>query len=401
MVESFDTIIVGSSLAGSSLALRLGNSGERVALIDKQQFPRSKACGEGLSRYGVELLAELGVDITQLPYVPLKRFRLISRSKSVVIMQGRASGGGCEAPVGKDASSVGVGVSRTSLDDLVLSNAADCPFVRNYPGCRVVFFNSNGSYCAVELDDGQIVYGQRLVLAVGGRSPLLKMTKVRGVQKRFGYSFHLEADRDLALAEVQIHLNSGFEVYLTPVDKRRVNVALLSSGKRFREIISPRCISEIVVRLEHDLCCKLTLSGDVHATGPFGNVQRRSLYPNVYLVGDAVEQFDPVGGMGMTHALISSKVLAEEIVSGKQLALAEATIQRRYARRRWNRTKLLRGFTRLSYLALVRFGDYRAVELLRSMPVARGISNSVLAMGRATVDSGFIVRAVVGCVGLF
>ena len=42
----FDVVIVGAGPAGSSAAISLARRGYAVALIDKEQFPREKLCGD-------------------------------------------------------------------------------------------------------------------------------------------------------------------------------------------------------------------------------------------------------------------------------------------------------------------------------------------------------------------
>jgi flavin-dependent dehydrogenase len=44
-----DVIIVGAGPAGAMAAISSGGSGERVVLLDKEQFPRDKPCGGGIS----------------------------------------------------------------------------------------------------------------------------------------------------------------------------------------------------------------------------------------------------------------------------------------------------------------------------------------------------------------
>src|SRR5271169_6420390 len=52
----FDTLIVGAGPAGSFLGYLLAKRGQRVAIIDKQRFPRDKVCGGGISRKAIELI---------------------------------------------------------------------------------------------------------------------------------------------------------------------------------------------------------------------------------------------------------------------------------------------------------------------------------------------------------
>jgi geranylgeranyl reductase family protein len=62
-LDRFDAVVVGAGPAGSVAALTLARGGARVALIDKAQFPRDKACGDLIGPRGVAILSELGVRV--------------------------------------------------------------------------------------------------------------------------------------------------------------------------------------------------------------------------------------------------------------------------------------------------------------------------------------------------
>ncbi len=47
--DSCDVAIIGGGLAGSALAVHLAKAGRRVAVFERDRFPRDKLCGEFLS----------------------------------------------------------------------------------------------------------------------------------------------------------------------------------------------------------------------------------------------------------------------------------------------------------------------------------------------------------------
>jgi flavin-dependent dehydrogenase len=49
MQTDFDVIVVGAGPSGTAAAYRLKQSGYRVLLLDKHQFPRTKPCGGGIT----------------------------------------------------------------------------------------------------------------------------------------------------------------------------------------------------------------------------------------------------------------------------------------------------------------------------------------------------------------
>ncbi len=61
MQAQYDAIIAGAGPAGSSAAHILGHRGYRVLLIDKNSFPRDKACGGGITFKSREALQKLGL----------------------------------------------------------------------------------------------------------------------------------------------------------------------------------------------------------------------------------------------------------------------------------------------------------------------------------------------------
>jgi menaquinone-9 beta-reductase len=65
----FDVLVVGAGPAGSVAAYVLAAGGARVALLDKAEFPRDKACGDLIGPRGVQLLADLGLPMPTGPRV--------------------------------------------------------------------------------------------------------------------------------------------------------------------------------------------------------------------------------------------------------------------------------------------------------------------------------------------
>ena len=61
MLADYDAVIVGAGPAGSVAATLLARAGWRVALIEKQRFPRRKVCGECIAASNLPLLAALGL----------------------------------------------------------------------------------------------------------------------------------------------------------------------------------------------------------------------------------------------------------------------------------------------------------------------------------------------------
>lgn len=59
--KDYDVIVVGGGPAGTSASIHLAMRGARVALVERERFPRAKLCGEFISPECLEHFARLGV----------------------------------------------------------------------------------------------------------------------------------------------------------------------------------------------------------------------------------------------------------------------------------------------------------------------------------------------------
>ena len=76
MHTTYDAIIVGAGPAGATAAILLARAGWSVALIEKQNFPRRKVCGECIAASNLPLLHAIGIDTAGLEAIagpPLRR----------------------------------------------------------------------------------------------------------------------------------------------------------------------------------------------------------------------------------------------------------------------------------------------------------------------------------------
>lgn len=86
MDETWDLIVVGGGPAGSAAALAAVNARPeaRVLLLDRADFPRDKACGDGIAAHGRDELAKLGVPDLIADYTPSTRLSVISPGGATV-----------------------------------------------------------------------------------------------------------------------------------------------------------------------------------------------------------------------------------------------------------------------------------------------------------------------------
>ena len=147
MKTSFDAIIMGAGPAGSTAAILLARAGWKVALVEKQRFPRRKVCGECIAASNLPLLDALGigpqVDASAGP--ALRQVALMHGTRTVV----------AELPPAAHARHVwGRALGRETLDSLLLAQAGSAGAVVLQPWSVQSFGGPAGNHrCDVRAVD--------------------------------------------------------------------------------------------------------------------------------------------------------------------------------------------------------------------------------------------------------
>ena len=61
MTQRYDLVIAGGGPSGSAAAWQAAQTGAKVVVLDKAQFPRAKPCGDGLTARAVSYLQKMGL----------------------------------------------------------------------------------------------------------------------------------------------------------------------------------------------------------------------------------------------------------------------------------------------------------------------------------------------------
>ena len=359
MRDRYQVAIIGGSIAGASLAIRLGREGVRTLVVEKTTFPRRKACGEGLSDIAISKLFELGVgaQVLQQPHRPFYGYR-------AHFGEGHVDIAFREPTCGKTR---GIGIQRSVLDQVLANELKQFENVDCVWGEKATRVEKMERGYTVQCE-GRQIETEYLVLADGANSVFASRLGVQCRRRKssiWGISWLLEGEFTRTTDRVHIIVKDGYELYCTPVSVNRVNACFLARKDRVSQLSdSASALSEI----QQDLR-KLHFSGSPVdkpiGIGPLGSTWRPSSHEHILLVGDALECLDPISGMGMTHGLISSQLAGEALQAifhdneSPQRALS------RYAKQRTVAVRRIRGFTRVTAALLRRSRTHRQIlELL-------------------------------------
>ncbi len=294
-----DVAVIGASISGSILAANLAQAGIEVALFDKSKFPRRKACGEGVAPAGVQLLRSLGI-LEQLKADGAKALFgfNITRGTRVVTL-----------PVATSAYLLGV--KRETLDNLLYQRAISNG-TSDHIGENVIEINLNPTLSTVITNAGHY-QAKYVVLADGLNSKLLSRGNHLAPNSRYGFSIRVRTDQPPKIDLVKIVIESGFEIYCTAVDKDLFNLSFLGSRPSLSTIIRKDKFLNYLPKIFDQLHTGYTMECAALGAGPFVSSLGPPYQGSALFVGDRAHCYDPIGGQGMTHAMISALLGAEAI----------------------------------------------------------------------------------------
>ena len=329
-----DVVVVGAGPAGSAAAAWAARAGRDVLVVDSAQFPRDKACGDGLTPRAVAELERLGLG-------PWLDSRIRHRGL-------RMSGFGGEVEIdwpGPSFPSTGSAVPRTELDDRIREVAAD-EGAKMLLGVKAVGVqhDSSGRVASLQLDSGASIGCTDLIVADGARSTLGRVLgrewhkeTVYGVAIR-GYIATPRSNEPWITSHLELRSPDGELLpgygWIFPLGNGEVNIGVgaLATAKRPADVaLRPLMSYYTSLRREEwgfDGEPRLGMSALLPMAGAVSGVAG----PNWMLIGDAAACVNPLNGEGIDYGLETGRLAAELLGAGDVSAAWPATLESHYAR---------------------------------------------------------------------
>ncbi|MHC9290887.1 menaquinone reductase [Mycobacterium sp. LTG2003] len=329
-----DVVVVGAGPAGSAAAAWAARAGRDVLVIDGAQFPRDKACGDGLTPRAVAELERLGMG-------PWLDTRIRHRGL-------RMSGFGADVEVpwpGPSFPSTGSAVPRTELDDRIRSVAAD-DGAKMLLGVKAVDVDhdSQGRVDTVLLDDGRAVRCTELIVADGARSTLGRVLgrtwhkeTVYGVAIR-GYIATPRANEPWITSHLELRSPEGKVLpgygWIFPLGNGEVNIGVgaLATSKRPADAALRPLMSYYAGLRREEWGFTGEPRAGLSALLPMGGAVSGVAGPNWMLIGDAAACVNPLNGEGIDYGLETGRLAAELLGSGDLSQAWPALLTEHYAR---------------------------------------------------------------------
>ena len=303
---TYDLAIVGGGLAGLALSIQIANTGYKVVLFEKEQYPFHRVCGEYISLESWNFLESLGLDLQVLMVSHIKRLR-------VSAVNGRSFEQ--ELPLG------GFGISRYRLDHTLVQIAKKAG-VMIHEQERVNEIKFSDPFFNIETSKGN--YKARVVIGSFGKRSNLDikwkrsfiLAKKNKLNNYIGIKYHIRCDfpaDTIALHNfskgycgiVKVEDDKYCLCYLTTAanlqdsgnDIKKMEQTILSANPHLKKIFDE---------------CEM-ISGEPVIISQISFDKKDLIKDHVLMIGDAAGMITPLCGNGMSMALHASKVAAEQI----------------------------------------------------------------------------------------
>ncbi|VAW06217.1 hypothetical protein MNBD_ALPHA01-1140 [hydrothermal vent metagenome] len=293
----YDVIIVGAGPAGSSAAYDLASAGANVLIIDKENFPRDKPCGGGLT---TKTINALRFDVSEVIYQECNRISLTNNFRHPV----------------KDTASQTIAymTKRRDFDQFCLDKALKA-------GARFSVMSithitgQNGQAVTLMAQDGRKITTSFVVAADGAKSTVRRIALSK--KDRLRYAFALEGR--VAIPEKYDRQRLDFDFFMVPHgygwvfpkgDHLNIGIGNFRDKSEKGKKISKKILTEY--------CRKKFGHAEIedvigHPLGG-GGWSAKVSSDRILFVGDAAGTVDSLLGEGIYNAIISGQAAARAIL---------------------------------------------------------------------------------------
>ncbi len=351
MPKFYDIIVAGGGLAGLTASIILSKK-FKTLLIDPDDYPRHKLCGEYLSNEVIEVLSDLGISFSRLGAVSIDRLEYTFHKKELSSL----------LPLG------GTGISRYTLDQALFNqfqNEENATFLQG----KVTAVTQYNDQFTITCGDDTFT-SKQFIMATGKRSLLDKKLERPFIKTKSPWlAVKMHYDYDMPDDLVGLHAFDGGYAGISKVEGNKVNLCYLATYESFKthkdvDTFNNKVLSKNV-KLHH-FFKNATACWDKPITiSQISFDKKRPVENDILMIGDTAGLIHPLCGNGMAMAIHSAVLASKAIIpylenkTDRHSALMNYSKQwnhhfkSRLKMGRWLQTILLNpSYTRIAYRLL-------------------------------------------------
>ena len=320
-----DVIIIGGGLAGLCNAIHISKLGKKVVLIEKNEYPKHKVCGEYISNEVLPYFGFLDINPFDFGAVKIKNFQL-STTKSKLIS--------ARLPLG------GFGISRHQLDFVLLEKAQENGVIILKDSVLNIKFSND--VFSVETKENKTLSSKITIGAFGKRSLLDVKMERKFIQKKapyLGVKIHVKGDFPEDL--VALHNFKGGYCGVSKVENNAINLCYIANYTSFKKYKNIEDFQEQVV-FKNKFLKGIFQNSEAIFEKPLTISQisfetKKPVENHILMCGDSAGMIHPLCGNGMSMAIQSAQLASVLILNYLNGDLnSRKELEKQYIRK-WNK----------------------------------------------------------------
>ncbi|MBL7664427.1 MAG: FAD-dependent monooxygenase [Bacteriovoracaceae bacterium] len=320
MPNTKSAIVIGAGPAGILSAYLLTKQGWNVILLDKKKAITRKVCGEYLTPMGVRVLKQIGFyeELSKIGS-PLYGMKIVSPGLHQILSF---------FPNDKKEQH-GLSINRQYLDSFLLKKYLELPSAKFVSGTSVQAVEKTDGLWNVKTENGEFYRAELLIAADGLNSKVAKILGHNKINENGRIALHcfLPLKNLCDYTRIgQMHIfKDGAYCGLDPISPNEINFSIVCYKDQLKAFNSPTELMNYYIEqspLLLGMFEKLNPSQEIKSLFPISSSNSFLAGEQLAYVGDAAGFLDPLTGEGMTYALSSAQLLANELHLESDIGLA-------------------------------------------------------------------------------
>ena len=308
---TYDAAIIGGGLGGLTLAISLAKAGKSILLLEKENYPFHRVCGEYISMESYDFLQRLGLPLDALNLPRINQLKVSAPNGRFLTHQ---------LDLG------GFGISRYKLDELLYHLAVQAG-VHVHCQTKVNDVTQQGAHFIIHTQQGLFqskqtfgAWGKRANLDVKQKRDFIQPRK-RSLSNYIGIKYHIKVD----LPDDIIELHNFKDGYcgISKIEDDKYCFCYLTTADLLKQFDGDiKAMEEQVLYqnpfLKHYFSNATFLYDEPLAISQI-SFEKKSISENgILMLGDAAGLITPLCGNGMSMAMHSAYVLAQLFLQYEQ-----------------------------------------------------------------------------------
>ena len=360
----YDIIICGAGPAGCTTAYQLYGKGLKIALLDKDRFPRDKICGDALSADVVNQLHKMDASLVK----GFLEFKEKKPSQGVRFFAPNGQHLDIDFINEKHLDAAGFISKRYEFDNFYFNRIKELPDINIFENHKIL--DAKIVADGVEITTGNTTFNAQLVIgADGANSVINRKLSTNKFDKRHhcaGLRQYYENVSDFhPLNHIELHfykdlLPGYFWIFPLPNNQANVGLGMLSSEVSKQNINLKDKLTDIIQnhpKVKERFRNAKPLETIQGFGLPIGSKKKQLSGNRFLLLGDAANLIDPFTGEGIGNAIRSGRIAAEHSVKCFQEKRFDAVFNKAYDRevyqKMWKELRISRSLQRLLYYPMI------------------------------------------------